>query len=122
MILEDEKKIRAILRDTYEKKGSPFYVENDPRAIYLYNKGCLFPAFFHGEVITIHASIPKKRRGKSAIIAAKEVIQWALNHYRLRAVLTRVDEAQKHWNRYAIMCGFKRYKTKAGYNYYEVLA
>lgn len=122
MILRDIDKIKYIINQTYEREGSPFYVDDDPRVVYLYNDGCLFPSFRHGEVMTIHASIPRKHRGQRAIIAAKEVIQWAIDQYRLRAVLTRVDETQKHWNRYATMCGFKRYKTKAGYNYYEVLS
>ncbi len=123
MILKDQAKIKQILEGNNEAEGSPFYIDEseDKRVVYLYNKGCLFPSFHHGEVLTIHVSAPKQHRGKTAIIAAKEVISWALEYYRLRAVLTRVDQTKKHWNRYAVMCGMKKYKTASGYNYYEVV-
>ncbi len=119
MILKNKAKIKSILDEVGHEDAGLYYVD-DPSALYLYKNGCLFPSVLKGDVLSMHAAIPKQYRGQVAINSAKEVIQWALNNLNISKVIARVSKVRRNVNGFARLAGMKYCSSDSRYNYYEV--
>ena len=125
MILTDKDKIRSILSMSdiagtfYDDKG---YVDRfGSDVLYFFNRGCLFPSVLRGDVISIHAAIPKKYRGVSSIKAAKSVFIWVFENLGVKRILSRIEKTRKNVSFNAVMCGMSYTHECDKYRYYEVI-
>lgn len=121
MELRNREKIISVFNSVADSGPGCRFVDHK-NAVYLYRNGCLFPSVKNGQVLSIHAVIPKQYRGKNAVKSAKEAIDWAIKSYGLRVVVARIDKNRKNVNLFARMVGMSHYKTDNLFNYYEIQA
>jgi len=96
IVTTDEALIRSYLDDDTVREGfGPVDDVLMPDALYFYEPDVgLFPARYEGNVINVHAAIPKKNRGIKMIRAAKHLGQWLLA--RDWRVFTTVEHEKRH--------------------------
>ena len=125
MIITDKDKIRSILsmpdiaETFYDEKGHVDCFGDS--VLYFFYRGCLFPSVLRGDVISIHAAIPKKYRGVNSIKAAKSVFSWVFENLGVKRIASRIEKTRKNVSFYAIMCGMSYTHECDKYRYYEVI-
>lgn len=122
MITQDQDLIKSIL---FDPEVSSLFDDEDPVYIehkdvyYLYNDGCLFPSIKMGNILSIHAAIPKSLRGKLAVKAGREVVDWAVNNMGVDDVIASVYKDKKHINLYTKLVGMIYTHSDHEFNYYR---
>lgn len=118
----DEALIRSIIEDESVIQGfNDGERMNDlSSCTFFYEEGVgLFPAMFKGNLISIHAAIPKKNRGIKAVRAAQGLARTLVDAgYELTA---RIRYNNKHLKRFVGMVGFSYQYDKGNYHYYRYM-
>ena len=124
IITEDEELIRSILEDETVVDGfsdgeklKDVYLEN---AVYFYEPGVgLFPSKIKGNVLSMHAAIPKENRGIKAVDTAKVLCRClvTIGYY----VIARVRYTDKHVKHFVKMVGFEYQYDNDNYHIYRYM-
>ena len=119
---EDERLIRSILEDSTVIHGfsDGARIEDLSSAVYFYDENTgLFPSRIAGNVISVHAAIPKKNRGIKAIKSARVLVRSLVcAGY---DVIARIRYNDKHVKRFVTMIGFIYSHDKNNYHIYRYL-
>ena len=114
-------KVAAVLTDPSVSSGlfgddEPYFPKN---ALFLFSDGLLFVVQAAGNRISIHPAIPENQRGKKAVKACKNLINWAKS-LGFRA-MCQIDKNKRSKKMFAAMCGMKKIGSSDKWDYYEAL-
>lgn len=119
MICKDIDMINGILaRDDVKPIEMAQYIEH-PDAVYILHNGCLFLGPKRDRLLSIHAGIPKDKRGKNAIIAAKEAIRWAFDNLDIDKIQGRIYKHRRHVQMFARLVGMRYAYSDERFDYFE---
>lgn len=79
----------------------------------------LFCCVKRGEVMSCHAAITKIKRGKQALLDAREMVEWVLTNTDCERVISRADKTKKHLLHFNAKIG-TRFDEDKDFIYYEV--
>lgn len=86
--------------------------------LFLYEDGCLFPTTIRTDLMlaNIHAAIPKEKRGKGAVEAAKLCLKWLTDQG--YTVISTIERDRRDVRLFARLCGMKYINDHNEYRIY----
>lgn len=123
IVTRDKSIIMPILNEVIEtmNHGEPYpegFTDKENK-LFLYEDGCLFPTTIRDDLMlaNIHAAVPKERRGKAAVKAAKICIKWLQDQD--YTVISTICNNRPEVRLFARMCGLQYIKDHQDLRIYK---
>lgn len=118
----DKKLINCLLSEPDIQSEFPLLKGNPldyPDIYFLLCESGLFCCVKNGELMSCHAAITRKKRGKQALLDARSMVDWVLENTDCERVISQADRTKKHLLHFNAKVG-TRFDEDEKYIYYEV--